>query len=185
MQIVNKDKKVPGERLVLSDANPGWYVTLDGTCFYEVLDSDDGELFFRSYVKDYSFVPSKLKDMEGRSAWIYPVNRIDSENFEYTEDKVEEKIQTIPKLKVLGKAPEYSEARHLCDVNPGWYCAYSSINESSPDLFEVIRADSFNYFRFFGRIEELDKKSFVSMKSYHDRLVVPVKRVSLTEFKCI
>ena len=184
MQIVNKDKKVPGEKLVLSDVNPGWYVTLDGTCFYEVLDSDGYGLFFRSYVKDYGFVPSKLKDMEGRSASIYPLNKIDSENFEYTEDKVEVK-QIPPSLKVLGKAPEYSKTRQLCYVNPGWYCAYSSINGSSPDLFEVIRADSFNYFRFFGRIEELDKKSFVSMKSYHDRLVVPVKRVSLTEFKCI
>lgn len=181
MQIVNKDKKVPAARLVLGDANPGWYVTLDGTCFYEVLDSDDGELFFRSYVKDYSFVPSKLKDMEGRSAWVYPLNKLDSENFEYTEDKVEVK-QIPPSLKVLGTAP-HSEARQLCYVNPGWYCAFSSINKDNPELFEVIRADSFNYFRFFVNIEELDKKSFVSMKSYHDRLVVPVKRISLTEFE--
>lgn len=88
MKIVNENKKVPGNFLLLQDAKPGFYVTKRiSYCFYEVILDEDGNGFFRCYHPTNDYVPGKLKSLVDRTAEVYPVNRVGLDTFEYTEDR--------------------------------------------------------------------------------------------------
>lgn len=89
MKIINENKKVPGNFLLLQDAKPGFYVTTHiSDCFYEVILDEDGNGFFRCYHPTNDYVPGKLKNLVDRTAEVHPVNRVGLDTFEYTEDRI-------------------------------------------------------------------------------------------------
>lgn len=90
MQIINENKKIPGKSYPLYQTTPGWYAskTYD-KCFYEVIKSEAGKIFYRAYGKHTAFVPTELKEMnEERTIEVVPIKQVGWDSFEYTEDRV-------------------------------------------------------------------------------------------------
>lgn len=91
MKIINENKKIPGEEIILKNATVGWYVSTtrpDSPVFYYVMQGLDG-LYFASFDKNcVTDKPIQLTKMnEHRDMPVVPLNMVGLDSFEYTEER--------------------------------------------------------------------------------------------------